>query len=155
MTSNVGARDMFKEKLGFVGESSKVDIDESINHYFSPEFRNRLDAIIQFDKLNETNALKIVDKFIFELETIFTEKNLTLEISQKAKKYLFEIGFSPTNGARPMANVIKNNIKLPLANQILDGKLKFGGHIKIDFESSKNKLKIDIKPNKMKKNKIN
>ena len=154
MTSNVGAREMFKEKLGFVGETGKVDIDESINHYFSPEFRNRLDAIIQFEKLNESNALKIVDKFIFELETIFTEKNLTLEISQKAKKFLFDIGFSSSNGARPMAKVIKDHIKSPLANEILDGKLKFGGHVKIDIMKNKKNLKIDVKSNKLKK-KIN
>ena len=124
MTSNVGARELFKEKIGFLGNESNIDIEDSINQYFSPEFKNRLDAIIQFSKLSEANALKVVDKFIFELETIFTSKNLTLEITVNAKKWLLKKGFDPYNGARPMAKVIKDQIKVPIANDILDGKLK-------------------------------
>ncbi len=151
MTSNVGARELFKEKIGFLGNESNIDIDDSINQYFSPEFKNRLDAIIQFSKLNEFNALKVVDKFIFELETIFTSKNLTLDISLGAKKWLLKKGFDPYNGARPMAKVIKDQIKVPIANDILDGKLKNGGHISISLTKLKNAIDIKIKPNKVSK----
>ena len=150
MTSNVGARDLSKEKIGFLHEEKSIDIDESINHYFSPEFRNRLDAIIQFKKLNETNALKVVDKFILELETLFTEKNLTLEISDTAKKWLFKKGFDPLNGARPMAKIIKDEIKTPLADEILDGNLINGGHVIVNLLKSKDKLKISYKKNNSK-----
>ncbi len=151
MTSNVGARELFKEKIGFLGNESNIDIEDSINQYFSPEFKNRLDAIIQFSKLSEANALKVVDKFIFELETIFTSKNLTLEITVNAKKWLLKKGFDPYNGARPMAKVIKDQIKVPIANDILDGKLKNGGHISIALNKSKDGIEIKIKPNKVPK----
>tara|TARA_B100000524_G_C23495429_1_gene314960 strand:- start:176 stop:646 length:471 start_codon:yes stop_codon:yes gene_type:complete len=150
MTSNVGARDLSKEKIGFLHEEKSIDIDESINHYFSPEFRNRLDAIIQFKKLNETNALKVVDKFILELETLFTEKNLILEISDSAKEWLFKKGFDPLNGARPMAKIIKDEIKTPLADEILDGNLINGGHVIVNLLKSKDKLKITYKKNNSK-----
>ena len=150
MTSNVGARDLSKEKIGFLHEEKSIDIDESINHYFSPEFRNRLDAIIQFKKLNETNALKVVDKFILELETLFTEKNLILEISDSAKEWLFKKGFDPLNGARPMAKIIKDEIKTPLADEILDGNLINGGHVIVNLLKSKDKLKISYKKNNSK-----
>ena len=126
------------------------DIDDSINQYFTPEFKNRLDAIIQFDKLNELNALKVVEKFILELETIFSDKNLTLEISLRAKKWLLNKGFDPLNGARPMAKVIKDKIKLPIANEILDGNLKNGGHVKVDLNLKKDNIDIELKPNNKK-----
>ena len=146
MTSNVGARNLFKENIGFLSEDSQVNIDDSINDYFSPEFKNRLDAIIQFDKLNEMNALRVVDKFVLELETIFTEKNLLLDLSSKAKKWLLKKGFDKANGARPMAKVIRDYIKSPIANEILDGKLKNGGKVVIDIDRNKDELSINIVP---------
>ena len=151
MTSNIGARNLSKEKVGFFSENVKIDIDDSINQFFSPEFKNRLDAIIQFDKLNESNALKVVEKFVLELESIFNEKDLILEISLSAKKWLLDQGFDSANGARPMANLIKDKIKSPIANEILDGKLKFGGHIKVDLNTLLNQLDIKMVPSKLKK----
>ena len=154
MTSNVGARSLFKENIGFLSEDSQVNIDDSINDYFSPEFKNRLDAIIQFDKLNEINALRVVDKFVLELETIFTEKNLLLDLSSKAKKWLLNKGFDKANGARPMAKVIRDYIKSPIANEILDGKLKNGGKVDIDIDKNKDELSITIKPSLPDKKKL-
>jgi ATP-dependent Clp protease ATP-binding subunit ClpA len=154
MTSNVGARSLFKENIGFLSEDSQVNIDDSINDYFSPEFKNRLDAIIQFDKLNEMNALRVVDKFVLELETIFTEKNLLLDLSSKAKKWLLNKGFDKANGARPMAKVIRDYIKSPIANEILDGKLRNGGKVAIDIDKNKDELTINIEPSLPDKKKI-
>ena len=149
MTSNIGAKNLFKEKIGFLSNGSKIDNDESINEYFSPEFKNRLDAIIEFERLNEKNSLKIVDKFILELENILDDKNLTLQVSTKAKNYLFRKGFDKKNGARPMAKIITSEIKVPISNLILDEKLIEGSHIKID--SDKNKILLEIENNKSKK----
>ena len=154
MTSNIGARNLFKEKIGFLSDNKEIDLDDSINQYFSPEFKNRLDAIVQFSKLDEINALRVVDKFILELETIFSEKNLTLDIDSESKKWLFTKGFDPLNGARPMAKVIKDNIKVPIANDILSGKLKNGGGIKVSLDNSKDKLKLTINPLKSSPKKI-
>ena len=102
MTSNIGAKNLFKEKIGFLSEGSNMSNDESINQYFSPEFKNRLDSIIEFDRLNEKNSLKIVDKFILELENILADQNITLQVTVKAKQYLFNKGFDRKNGAEPM-----------------------------------------------------
>ena len=149
MTSNIGAKNLFKEKIGFLSEGSNIDNDESINQYFSPEFKNRLDSIIEFDRLNEKNSLKIVDKFILELENILADQNITLQVTVKAKQYLFNKGFDRKNGARPMAKVISSEIKVPISNLILDEKLKNGGHIKIDCD--KDKICLEIIKNKNKK----
>ena len=144
MTSNVGARNLFKENIGFLDQDAPINIDDSLNEYFSPEFKNRLDAIIQFDKLNELNAMRVVEKFVLELETVFSEKNLILEISYKAKKWLLNKGFDPSNGARPMAKVISQYIKSPIANDLLDGKIKNGQKIFVNVDSKKDELEIKL-----------
>jgi len=144
MTSNVGARNLFKENIGFLDQDAPINIDDSLNEYFSPEFKNRLDAIIQFDKLNELNAMRVVEKFVLELETVFSEKNLILEISHKAKKWLLNKGFDPSNGARPMAKVISQYIKSPIANDLLDGKIKNGQKIFVNVDSKKDELEIKL-----------
>ncbi len=151
MTSNVGARNLFKENIGFLDQDAPINIDDSLNEYFSPEFKNRLDAIIQFDKLNELNAMRVVEKFVLELETVFSEKNLILEISYKAKKWLLNKGFDPSNGARPMAKVISQYIKSPIANDLLDGKIKNGQKIFVNVDSKKDELEIKLGEPKGKK----
>ncbi len=151
MTSNVGARNLFKENIGFLDQDAPVNIDDSLNEYFSPEFKNRLDAIIQFDKLNELNAMRVVEKFVLELETIFSEKHLILDISYKAKKWLLNKGFDPSNGARPMAKVISQYIKSPIANDLLDGKIKNGQKIFVDVDSKKDELEIKLGESKGRK----
>ena len=145
MTSNIGAKNLIKDKVGFISDvNQKIENEESVDQFFSPEFKNRLDAIIQFDRLNEKNLLRIVDKFIFELETILSEKNLTFSISHDAKKHLLIEGFDSVNGARPMAKVITKNIKAPISELILDNKIKEGDHIKIDFLKKEKKFDIKI-----------
>ena len=151
MTSNVGARNLFKENIGFLDQNVPINIDDSLNDYFSPEFKNRLDAIIQFDKLNELNAMRVVEKFVLELETVFSEKHLILEISSKAKKWLLNKGFDPSNGARPMAKVISQYIKSPIANDLLDGKIKNGQKIFVNVDSKKDELEIKLGESKSKK----
>ncbi|MBH43349.1 MAG: ATP-dependent Clp protease ATP-binding subunit ClpA [Rickettsiales bacterium] len=151
MTSNVGARNLFKENIGFLAQNAPINIDDSLNDYFSPEFKNRLDAIIQFDKLNELNAMRVVEKFVLELETVFSEKNLILEISSKAKKWLLNKGFDPSNGARPMAKVISQYIKSPIANDLLDGKIKDGQKILVNVDNKIDKLVIKVGEPKSKK----
>ncbi len=151
MTSNVGARNLFKENIGFLTQNTPINIDESLNDYFSPEFKNRLDAIIQFDKLNELNAMRVVEKFVLELETVFSEKDLILEISFKAKKWLLNKGFDPSNGARPMAKIISQYIKSPIANDLLDGKIKSGQKIVVNIDNKKDKLDIKVGNSKNKK----
>ncbi len=151
MTSNVGARNLFKENIGFLDQDAPINIDDSLNEYFSPEFKNRLDAIIQFDKLNELNAMRVVEKFVLELETVFSEKNLILEISYKAKKWLLNKGFDPSNGARPMAKVISQYIKSPIANDLLDGKIKNDQKIFVNVDSKKDELEIKLGEPKGKK----
>ncbi len=151
LTSNIGAKNLSKEKIGFYSENVGFDNDESIDQFFNPEFKNRLDAIIQFDRLSEKNSLKVIDKFILELENKLNEQNLTLSISSKAKKYLFNKGFNSKNGARPLANLINKEIKVPLSDLILDEKLLDDEHIVIELNSDKSKLDISIKKTKIKK----
>ena len=153
LTSNIGAKNLSKEKIGFYSENVGFDNDESIDQYFNPEFKNRLDAIIQFEKLSERNALKVIDKFIIELENKLNEQNLTLSISDKAKKYLFKKGFNSKNGARPLANLINKEIKVPLSDLILDEKLSNDEHVRIDINSTGDKLVISTNKSKIQKSK--
>ena len=119
MTSNVGAIDIVRDKIGFLNEKSIQDNEKAIKNFFSPEFRNRLDAIVNFKMLNKAHSLKIVDKFLMELENLLFEKELSLSVTKEAKLVLLEKGFDPINGARPMAKVIQDKIKVPLADLLL------------------------------------
>ena len=111
MTSNVGAIDIVRDKIGFLNEKSIQDNEKAIKNFFSPEFRNRLDAIVNFKMLNKTHSLKIVDKFLMELENLLFEKELSLSVTKEAKLVLLEKGFDPINGARPMAKLFKMKLK--------------------------------------------
>ena len=148
MTSNIGASEMEKNQIGF-GQSSlqttsKARSDTAIKRYFSPEFRNRLDAIIAFSPLSEQTILHVVDKFIIELEQQLEDKHVTISLTREAKNYLARRGYDPRMGARPMARVIQKEIKQPLAEQLLFGKLaETGGHVTIGIENDAPLLTID------------
>ena len=154
MTSNVGASDLVREKVGFLGNQSENDNTKAINNFFSPEFRNRLDAVVNFKMLNEKNSMKVVDKFLMELEAILVEKDLILNVSQHAKKELFNLGFDKINGARPMARIVQEKIKVPLSEILLQRNISLG-IIKVDYDQSNKKFKIDFVPKKDKKELVN
>ena len=144
MTSNVGAVDIVRDKIGFMNNKSIQDNEKAIKSFFSPEFRNRLDAIVNFKMLNKNHSLKIVDKFLMELENLLYEKELSLSVTKEAKLVLLEKGFDPTNGARPMAKVIQDKIKVPLANLLLKSPKK-KKQVLIDFSTKKDEFLIFLK----------
>ncbi|PPR40404.1 MAG: ATP-dependent Clp protease ATP-binding subunit ClpA [Alphaproteobacteria bacterium MarineAlpha8_Bin1] len=146
MTSNIGASDLVRDKIGFFNDKmSEVDNDKAVKNFFSPEFRNRLDNVIHFKMLNQDNCMKIVDKFLIELESLIIDKDLVLSVSDLAKKKLLEWGFDHENGARPMSRIIQENIKIPLAELILKNKLK-KGEVKVDFDIKTKKIKVVLVP---------
>ena len=134
MTSNAGASEMSKSPIGFGREAREGEDTEAVKKLFTPEFRNRLDAIIPFASLNEDLVLKVVDKFLWQLQQQLKEKNITLTISTETRQYLAEAGFDKLNGARPLDRLIEDKIKKPLAHEILFGKLKKGGEIRVNLK---------------------
>ena len=137
MTTNAGAEQMSRSSMGFVHQDHVGDSSEAIKRLFSPEFRNRLDAIVQFQSLDSATIAFVVDKFIIELETQLEEKRVTLEVDSAARQWLAVHGYDEKMGARPMARVIQENIKRPLAEELLFGKLARGGHIRISVRDEK------------------
>ncbi len=148
MTTNAGAVEMSRSSMGFTKQDHAQDDTEVIKRLFTPEFRNRLDSVIRFNSLDEKTIMLVVDKFIMELEEQLKVKNVYLQISLKAKKWLGKTGFDPAMGARPMAKVIQQHIKRPLANELLFGALASGGKLVVDVE--KNELILDFQENKEK-----
>ncbi len=128
MTTNAGAASMEKTDIGFSSGQTAVDCMSDINRMFSPEFRNRLDAIVQFGYLDQETILRVVDKFIRELRDQLKVKNVRLEVSNDARRWLAENGYNRVMGARPMARIIQERLKLPLAEELLYGKLETGDH---------------------------
>jgi len=142
MTSNAGAAEMAKAPIGF-GRKERVDEDiEAIKKLFAPEFRNRLDSIIKFKNLDKEIILKIVEKFIDQLEKKLEEKKVTIEFDESSKSMLADLGFDEIFGARPLERVIQKHIKKPLADKLLFGDLVNGGHVKVKVK--KKKFVIDI-----------
>ena len=141
MTSNVGAEELDKNSIGFNKSINSKDNETEINKMFAPEFRNRLDSIIKFDFLSKSIMHYIVEKAINALEGQLIEKNILIELSDKAKKYLGQKGYDIKFGARPLERLIQKKIKEPLADQILFGKLKKGGEIIIDLVKEELKIK--------------
>ncbi len=144
MTTNAGAEQMSRPSIGFTTQDHSGDSMEVIRRGFSPEFRNRLDAIVQFKSLDESTIGNVVDKFIMELEGQLEEKRVTLEIDDAARNWLARHGFDVLMGARPMARVIQENIKRPLAEELLFGKLEGGGHVRITVTDDK--LALNFEP---------
>jgi ATP-dependent Clp protease ATP-binding subunit ClpA len=134
MTTNAGAESISRPSLGFTTQDHSSDGLEAINKFFTPEFRNRIDSIIQFQPLDKKIILNVVDKFLFELEAQLNEKNVNIDVTESAKGWLADNGFDTKMGARPMARVIRENIKKPLADEILFGTLSKGGKVIVDLD---------------------
>ena len=131
MTTNAGAQDMAKEAFGFHKSKREGDDTEAINRLFTPEFRNRLDAIVPFARLPKEVISRVVDKFILQLEAQLADRNVTIELSDEARAWLVKHGYDEAMGARPMARVIQTQIKTPLADEVLFGRLKNGGVVRV------------------------
>ena len=131
MTTNAGASDMAKSAYGFTRTKREGDDTEAINRMFTPEFRNRLDATITFAHLSQDVIAKVVEKFVLQLEAQLGDRNVTIELSDEASRWLIANGYDELMGARPMARVIQEHIKKPLADEVLFGHLKNGGHVRV------------------------
>jgi ATP-dependent Clp protease ATP-binding subunit ClpA len=131
MTTNAGAQEMSRASIGFTQQDHSSDGMEIIRKAFTPEFRNRLDAIIQFDTLDSESIKRVVDKLVVELEAKLGNNNVTLELDDAARKWIAERGYDAKMGARPMARIIQEHIKRPLAEELLFGSLSDGGHVRI------------------------
>jgi ATP-dependent Clp protease ATP-binding subunit ClpA len=142
MTSNVGADLLDKINIGFTLQDSAPDVMSAVNRVFSPEFRNRLDATIQFKALDSKTLLSVVDKFITELESQLEVRHVVLEVDKEARTWLATHGYDKKMGARPMARLIQERIKKPLAEELLFGRLCSGGHVKMTVEKGKIKFVI-------------
>jgi len=129
MTTNAGAAEMAKQAIGFGRGFKEGEDSEAIKKMFAPEFRNRLDAIIAFSSLGPDVVALVVDKFVLQLESQLSDRNVTISLSDLARTWLAERGYTPEFGARPLARVIQENIKKPLAEELLFGKLAKGGHV--------------------------
>jgi len=144
MTTNAGAEQMNRASIGFATQDHSTDSGEVIKRTFTPEFRNRLDTIIQFKSLDPTTISHVVDKFIYELEAQLEEKKVTLHVSSDARAWLATHGYDSRMGARPMARVVKDNIKKPLAEELLFGKLADGGVVNVVVKDDELVFEFDV-----------
>ncbi|WP_133500080.1 ATP-dependent Clp protease ATP-binding subunit ClpA [Cognatilysobacter terrigena] len=149
MTTNAGAAQASRRSIGFTKQDHASDAMEVIRRSFSPEFRNRLDAVVQFQALGMDHILRVVDKFIIELEAQLHDKNVTLSATPEARDWLAKHGFDPQMGARPMARIIQENIKRPLADELLFGKLVGGGRVTVDVRDDKLVVDAKAEPEKL------
>jgi ATP-dependent Clp protease ATP-binding subunit ClpA len=146
MTTNAGAREMDRQSIGFTQQDHSTDGLSAIQRMFTPEFRNRLDTVIQFDALDRESVLRVVDKLVLELESQLERNDVTLELNPAARQLIADRGYDPKMGARPMARVIQEQIKRPLAEQLLFGELVDGGHVVI-VVGDDGELELDARPN--------
>jgi ATP-dependent Clp protease ATP-binding subunit ClpA len=137
MTTNAGASDLARPAIGFGNEQRVGDDEEAINRLFTPEFRNRLDAVISFSALSPETIGRVVDKFILQLEEQLADRNVTIELDNAARKWLSEKGYDRLFGARPLGRIIQEHIKKPLAEELLFGKLTKGGIVRVTREGDK------------------
>ena len=145
MTTNAGAREMDRQSIGFTQQDHSTDGLSAIQKIFTPEFRNRLDTVIQFDALDRASVLRVVDKLVLELESQLERNDVTLELDSTARQLIADRGYDPKMGARPMARVIQEQIKRPLAEQLLFGELVDGGHVVI-VVGDDGELHLDARP---------
>ena len=142
MTTNAGAELMDRPSIGFTVQDHSTDGLEAIKRLFSPEFRNRLDAIVQFKGLTPVTIAQVVDKFLIELEAQLESKKVTVEVDRDGRAWLAERGYDPKMGARPMARIIQENIKRKLAEELLFGRLVNGGHVSVTVRDDE--LQVEI-----------
>jgi len=157
MTTNAGASEMAKAAVGFEREGRDGEDQEAIEKLFTPEFRNRLDAVIPFAALSPESVAKVVDKFIIELEAQLDDRGVMIELTESARKWLAKKGYDKTFGARPLARVIQEHIKKPLAEELLFGKLAKGGIVVVKHKDGKLALDFpepDPLPAKRRKDKV-
>jgi len=137
MTTNAGASEMAKNTIGFEREERTGDDEEAIERMFSPEFRNRLDAVVGFSSLSPEVMSRVVDKFIMELEAQLSDRDVTIELTDAAREWLAKKGYDKRFGARPLARIIQEHIKKPLSEELLFGALVKGGTVKVSAEDGK------------------
>jgi ATP-dependent Clp protease ATP-binding subunit ClpA len=146
MTTNAGAQDMARTSIGFTQADNASDGMEAIRRIFTPEFRNRLDAVIQFGPLERTTIERVVDKIIMEVEQQLEAKGVTISLDDAARSWIAERGYDPKMGARPMARTIQEFIKRPLAEELLFGRLANGGHVRVSVVKDGSALHLDCEP---------
>ncbi len=145
MTTNAGASESSRASIGFTTQDHTTDSMKVIEKTFTPEFRNRLDAVVQFNPLSRDIIGQVVDKFIFELESQLADRGVTLQLTPQAREWLAERGYDPQMGARPMARVIQEHVKKPLAEDLLFGRLAEGGHVKFYIQNGELRFSIEDK----------
>jgi ATP-dependent Clp protease ATP-binding subunit ClpA len=145
MTTNAGAFEMSRPSIGFTQSDNASDGMEAIRRLFSPEFRNRLDSVIQFGGLDQDTIERVVDKLLIEAETQLEHKRVSLTVNDLARRWIAKRGYDPKMGARPMARVIQEFIKRPLAEELLFGKLVKGGHVEVTVSEDGEKLKLETR----------
>ncbi|MEJ2515228.1 MAG: ATP-dependent Clp protease ATP-binding subunit ClpA [Gammaproteobacteria bacterium] len=146
MTTNAGAQEMSRSSIGFTEQDHATDGLDAIRKLFSPEFRNRLDAVIQFKALEQDTVSRVVDKLIVELEAQLQDKMVTLELDDDAREWIARRGYDPKMGARPMARVIQEHVKRPMAEELLFGSLVNGGHIRVRLDAENDRLVLETQP---------
>jgi len=146
MTTNAGAQEMARPSIGFTHADNASDGMEAIRRIFSPEFRNRLDAVIQFASLDPITIERVVDKLIVEVESQLEQKGVTLTLDDAARRWIAEHGYDPKMGARPMARTIQEHIKRPLAEELLFGRLANGGHVRVSVAEDGSRLTLECEP---------
>jgi len=147
MTTNAGAESLARTQMGFTPSTKLGDEMEAIKRMFTPEFRNRLDAVISFRALDHEIILRVVDKFLMQLDEQLAEKKVEALFTNELKLHLARKGFDPLMGARPMARLIQDTIRRALADELLFGRLQHGGKVTIDIgEDEKIKLKFEEEP---------
>ncbi len=149
MTTNAGAAQASRRTIGFTRQDHSTDAMETIRRSFTPEFRNRLDAVVQFQPLGFDHILRVVDKFLIELEALLQEKHVSLATTPTARDWLAQHGFDPLMGARPMSRVIQDKIKRPLADELLFGKLVNGGKVSIDVKDGELVVETQAEPERL------
>jgi ATP-dependent Clp protease ATP-binding subunit ClpA len=146
MTTNAGAHEMNRASIGFMQSDNSTDGMEAVRRLFSPEFRNRIDAIIQFASLDAVTIERVVDKLILEVEMQLEQKGVSLTLDDAARAWVAEKGYDPKMGARPMARIIQEFIKRPLAEELLFGRLAGGGQVRVTVSRDGSKLELDCAP---------
>jgi ATP-dependent Clp protease ATP-binding subunit ClpA len=143
MTSNAGAAEQAKSAIGFGRDRREGEDTAAIERTFTPEFRNRLDAVISFGALPKEVILQVVEKFVLQLEAQLMDRNVTIELTKPAAEWLAEKGYDDRMGARPLGRVIQEHIKKPLAEELLFGKLAKGGNVKVGVKDGEIELRIE------------